>query len=280
MTLAATLEIEPLNSANADAEEAAIAVISINRPEAANAFNADVMNLITGHLSKIASNPSVRALVVRGKGKHFSAGADLSWMQESAKLSLSENITDSKKLTAMFEALANLDVPTIAVVKGAAYGGAVGLTAACDFVIATDTARFCLSEVKLGLLPAVILPYLARKMPSGDLKRFALSARVFGADEAKESNLVQRVCGAEEINDVLRDELSYILKSGPQAQARLKKLFRETNEQNNKQGDYTVKEIAEARSGEEGQQGLSAFFDKSTPPWSLSLPEDWTLNDA
>jgi len=276
VTLAATLAIDTLKSDNSDA----IAVISINRPEAANAFNAEVMNLITEHLNKVANNTKVRVLIIRGRGKHFSAGADLSWMQESAKLNLSENISDSKKLTCMFEALANLDVPTIALVKGAAYGGAVGLAAACDFVIATDSARFCLSEVKLGLLPAVILPYLARKMPSGDLKRFALSARVFSAIEAKEAKLVQRICTNDEINEVLRDELSYILQSGPQAQARLKKLLRQANEQNNKQGDYTVKEIAEARSGEEGQQGLAAFFDKSTPNWSLSLPEDWTLNDA
>jgi len=138
-----------------------IGFVSISRPEVANALSAQVMQELTDHLAVLSSTPHLRAVILRGKGKHFSAGADLNWMKASAALTKSENEVDARKLAFLFESLYQLSVPTIAVVSGAAYGGAVGLTAACDFAIATTSAKFCLSEVKLGLLPAVILPYLA-----------------------------------------------------------------------------------------------------------------------
>ena len=253
-----------------------IAVLSLDRPDAANSFNDAVIRELVEHLRELrASAKDCRAVILRGKGKHFSAGADLGWMKASAQLGYDENIRDAEGLIQLFEALTSLPMPTVAVVTGAAYGGAVGLTAACDVAIAAESARFSLSEVKLGLAPAVILPYLARKMLPGQLRRLALSGRPFGAAEALAFGLVQRVAPDAELESVLRDELAALLTGSPEAQAAVKQLLAEVVAGSLAQGPHTARTIAGLRVSPAGQAGLASFFDKKPAPWARTLAADW-----
>jgi methylglutaconyl-CoA hydratase len=190
-------------------------------------------------------------------------------MKTSAKLSYDENIKDAAKLLEMFEALSNLPIPKIALVRGAAYGGAVGIIACCDYAIAAQDAKFCLSEVKLGLLPAVIAPYLLRKMRAGMLKRFALSGMVFSAGDAFDAGLVEIVTDSPD--QKLTEELNLLLACSPTAQAAINQLFSALRENAYNQSQRTVEAIAKARTSKDGQDGLSCFFSKTEPPWLREL---------
>jgi len=252
-----------------------IAVLWLARPDVANALSGAMIQELSAHFETVAGRPSCRALVLGGEGKHFCAGADLGWMKASAELTYEENIADAKKLAAMLEALSALPIPTIAVLHGAVYGGAVGLAACCDIVLAERTTRFCLSEAKIGLLPAIILPYLARRMTWGPLRRHGLSGRVFSADEAAAFGLVDVVGESQDMDPVLHTELAAILSCSPDSQAHFKSLMRETLEKSFAQGDYTAEAIARARVSKAGQAGLAAFFAKQPAPWAADLPADW-----
>ncbi len=249
-----------------------IATLVINRHEAANSFSGELLVQLKKLLDEVQKDSTVRALLLQGSGKHFSAGADLHWMKQAAQLDYAGNVQEAEKLTAMFEALANLRVPTIAVAKGAAFGGAVGLIAACDYAVALDNARFCLSEVKIGLLPAVILPYLGRKMHPGALKRLALTARVFNAEDALSVGLVQAVTPADGIENLLHDELNLVLSASPEAQAACKTLYQTVEARSWAQDPETVEAIARTRASTMGQAGLSAFFQKIDPVWLRRVP--------
>ena len=255
-----------------------VAVMALNRPEQANAFNGEMLDHIINCLDEVAKNPSCRVLLVKGEGKHFSGGADLKWMQNSINLGYEENYAEAKKMASMFEALYRLPIPTIAVVKGAAFGGAVGLIACCDFAICSENAKLCLSEVKMGILPAVILPYLGRKMLPGALKRLGLTAKVFGAAEACDCGLIDLVCSEEDLEQNVKDELNRLLQGGPMAHRSLKSLFQILSESNFKQSDTTATSIAKARQGDEAQDGFAAFFAKKKASWVDELAEDWKLN--
>lgn len=252
-----------------------VAVLTLDRSEAANAFNDVMMRECVVHLRTVAEAQDVRALILRGRGKHFSAGADLAWMKASAQLSFKANVQDAGTLTELFETLVAMPMPTIAVVTGSAFGGAVGLTACCDYAIATETAKFALSEVKLGLAPAVIMPYLARKLRAGALRRLALTGKVFDAREAREAGLVERVVTEADLVSTVRDELSLLLQGAPQAQTAAKALLTRVAADGNRQGPHTAETIAALRTGPSGQAGLGAFFAKKPPPWVLTLAPDW-----
>lgn len=255
-----------------------VAVISLNRPEAANSFNDAVIDEMVAHLETVRGTKNVRACVLRGKGKHFSAGADLGWMKAAAKLGFDENTKDAQSLTRLFEALSTLPIPTLGVITGSAFGGAVGLTACCDVALASEKARFALSEVKLGLLPAVILPYLARKMRPGQLRRLALTGKIFSAQEAYEYGLVERVAGEENLEQAIREELDLLLAGSPEAQAAVKALHSKIVTDSLKQGPHTAEAIAKARTSQAGQAGLQSFFDKTAAPWAANLGADWRLD--
>lgn len=255
-----------------DRDDETIASLVLNRPEHANAFSAQMMEEITFHIDTVSRRQGCRALVISGAGKHFSGGADLGWMQASAKLSYNENVKDSGRLSAMFEAVANLTLPKVAIVRGAVYGGALGLIAACDFAIAHETAKFCLSEAKLGLLPAVIAPYLARKMNPGQLRRHALTARVFMAKEAKEFGLIECVAG-DDFDKVVQAEINGLLTCSSEAQKSINTLLRTLRSRKWEQTNETVEAIAKARTGSDGQAGLGAFFDKKPAPWLTTIPD-------
>ena len=263
-----------------DAATDHIAVITLDRPEVYNAFNRLMMEELAEAFAEIGSRPSIRAVVIKSSGKHFSAGADLNWMKSAAKLTATEDIEESRILKDMFEAVSQLPVPTIALVDGAAYGGAIGLVAACDITLATAGSKFCLSEVKLGLLPAVILPYLGRRMQRGALQRYSLSGRPFDAEMAKNCGLIDEVFENSELaQHGLRSELAAILHGSINAQGQLKKLISQLAEQNWQQSDLTIEAISSARQSGDGQAGLEAFFNKTAPPWLLGLDKNGNLTD-
>lgn len=248
-----------------------LATLVLNRPDAANAFSGELLLRITTLLREVARRPEVRLLLLQGAGKHFSAGADLQWMQAAARLDYAGNIAEAEKLTAMFETLAQLPIPTVALVKGAVYGGAVGLVAACDYAMAIDSSRFSLSETKIGLLPAVILPYLARKIPAGHLHRQVLTARVFSAAEAQTMGLIQTLLKEEEAEARLQEEVLALLLASPEAQKSYKTLFQDLSQKSWRQGPRTAEAIARARASAMGQAGLAAFFQKKSSPWVRCL---------
>lgn len=250
-----------------------LASLVLNRPDQANAFNGDMLDCIRSELEKIKDDKSIRLLIFQAKGKNFSAGADLNWMKETAQLSYEDNVKEATKLTDMFEALSKLEVPTIACVQGASYGGGVGIVACCDFALAADNALFCLSEVKIGLLPAVVLPYLNRKTACGQLRRHVLGGKSFSALEACEFGLVQLHCSPDMLEATLRAEVNQLLVASPEAQASYKRLQKYLSNHSYQQGDYTAAAIAIARASDFGQMGLSAFLDKKKAPWVCSLPE-------
>lgn len=253
-----------------------IALLMLNRPETSNAFDDAMIRSIREDLAVVREHvDSCRALVIRGKGKNFCAGADLGWMRRSMALSSEKNLTEAKDMASMFEELYRLPVPSIALVKGAVYGGGVGLVACTDIAIAAEEATFCLKEVKIGLIPSVILPYLMRRMKTGQLRRHALSGRVFSAMEAKDFGLVEVVAAFEGLNLSLREELTHILAGSPEAQRSLKTLLGEVQDRGGSQGDYTAEAIGRARASSAGQSGMSSFFQKITPPWFLTDWDDW-----
>ncbi|NRA44726.1 MAG: enoyl-CoA hydratase/isomerase family protein [Oligoflexales bacterium] len=255
-----------------------LAVVSLNRPEQANAFNGDMLDEITNCLQEVAQNPDCRVLLVKGEGKHFSGGADLRWMQDSINLGYEENFAEARKMSAMFEALYRLPIPSIAIVKGAAFGGAVGLIACCDFAICAEDAKLSLSEVKIGILPAVIMPYLGKKMTPGALKRLGLTAGIFNGPEARQYGLVDVVCKKDDLQQQTKDEVNKLLMGGPMAHKSFKNLFQILSESHFKQSDTTATSIAKARQGNEAQSGFEAFFKKTKADWVDELPEDWNLN--
>ena len=254
-----------------------IAQLVLNRPEAANAFNAEMVEGILSQIRTImARKETCRAVVLRAQGKHFCAGADLTWMKTSAELSEAENVTEADKLTDLFRALYRMPIPTIAMVQGACYGGGVGLVAACDWAIASPDARFCLSEVKLGVVAAVILPYLSQKIPTSALRRLVLTASVFGPQEALGWGLVQKVA-QEDPKTILRQELNAVLVGAPQAQQVFKQLHQRLVE-----GDFAdekdlhstlAQTISRMRASESGRHGMDCFFKKKQPDWVATLPE-------
>jgi methylglutaconyl-CoA hydratase len=259
----------------ASSELSTVAVLAIAREKSANSFNADLILGIQDALRAVSKEKTARALLLCGKGKFFSAGADLNWMKDSAVLSYEENLRDSHHLSNMFEALYHFPIPTIAVIHGAAYGGAVGLAACCDIVVAEKETAFCLSEIKLGILPAVIYPYLAKRIQLGQLRRLSLTARKFSAAEALNCGLVDRIYARDTRSLVVVEELNGILSGGPEAGKRLKALHRELELTGFIQRDITSQAISEARTGLEGQAGLQCFFAKEPPPWSTSLKDGW-----
>ncbi|MCB9227978.1 MAG: enoyl-CoA hydratase/isomerase family protein [Deltaproteobacteria bacterium] len=254
-----------------------IAWLTLNRPEMANAFDADMIRQLRECFVQLQGYDSCRALVIRGAGKHFCGGADLEWMKASAQLTQEENLEEARGLSAMFAALHKLPFPTIAVVHGAVYGGGVGLVACCDLAIADIDSRFCLSEVRLGILPAVIYPYLSLKMRYGSLLRLSMTGRLFLASEARDTGLIELCCEKNSLETTLQDEIRGVLSAGPAALTRLKFLQHTIFACSDDCHALACRLIAEARSGPEAQAGFQAFFKKQSPPWVVGpgrIPEE------
>jgi methylglutaconyl-CoA hydratase len=246
-----------------------VATLTLARAEVHNAFDDVLIVSLTAEIERLGK-ADIRAIVLAAEGRSFSAGADLNWMKRMASYTEAENRRDAGALAELMRALNDCPKPTIARVQGAAFGGGVGLVACCDMAVAADTATFCLSEVKLGLIPAVIAPYVTRAMGARAARRYFLTAEVFGAAEAHRLGLVHEVVPPDALDGALEALLAKLLAAGLAAAAESKALIARVAE-----GEVdaamiadTAARIARVRVSPEGREGIAAFLDKRKPAWS------------
>lgn len=243
--------------------------ITLNRPELHNAFDEVLIAELTAAFRRAARTAEVRAVVLAASGASFSAGADLSWMRRMAEASFDDNRRDALALVELLRAIDECPRPVIAIVQGPAYGGGVGLIAACDVAIGVETANFALTEVRLGLVPATICPYVVRALGERACRRFFLTAERFSAAEARRLGLLHEVVPADGLAPA-RDRLLHALaQGGPQAQTAVKRLLRDLSvtEPGQAVGALTAELIATLRASPEGREGLGAFLDKRAASW-------------
>ena len=249
----------------------ATAEITLNRPQIHNAFDDKLIAALTEALVEAERDPGVRAVVLSGNGSCFSAGADLNWMRGMAGASEPENRDDSLRLARLMRTLQFLSKPTIARVNGSAYGGGVGLVACCDIAFGIDTAKFALSEVKLGLVPAVISPYVVAAIGLREARRLFISGEVFDATTAARIGLLHAALPAAELDEAVERQLYLLRKAGPLAQREAKQLALRIGGTDVAQAERidiaNAELIARLRVSPEGQHGLSAFLDKRAPAW-------------
>jgi methylglutaconyl-CoA hydratase len=246
-----------------------VAWLTLTRPEVHNAFNDTLIAELATVLGGFSTDERVRAVVLGAQGRSFSAGADLKWMQNVARYSEQENLNDARALADLMRTLYELSKPTLALVQGPTFGGGVGLVACCDIVIAAETANFCFSEVKLGLIPAVISPYVIAAIGERPTRRYFLTAETFGAREALRLGLVHEVVADEALKDIGRRVLKALLKGGPGAQVAAKDLIRAISRRplDDDLVEETAKRIARIRTSDEGREGIAAFLEKRRPDW-------------
>ncbi|SDF01553.1 gamma-carboxygeranoyl-CoA hydratase [Phytopseudomonas seleniipraecipitans] len=246
-----------------------VATLWLNRPDKHNAFNAEMIAELIQALRQVSEDDSVRFLLLRGRGKHFSAGADLAWMQASAQLDYAANLRDAHELGELMSLLYHLPCPTLAVVQGAAFGGAVGLTACCDIAIGASEATFSLSEVRIGLVPAVISPYVVQAIGERATRRYALSAERFNGECARELGLLAECYPAAELEAEVEQWIANLLLNSPQAMRESKALLHSVGSGvlSDALRQRTESVIAGIRVSEEGQEGLNAFLHKRKPAW-------------
>lgn len=246
--------------------------ITLNRPRVHNAFDDALIADLTDALHRCDADAGVRAVVLSGAGATFSAGADLNWMRAMAAAGETENRADSERLAALMHTLNFLSKPTVARVNGAAYGGGVGLIACCDVAIAADSAKFGLTEVKLGLVPAVISPYVVAAIGPRHARRLFVSAELIDAAEAARIGLVHCAVPAEQLDEQVDRTLHWFGKGGPVAQREAKRLALRMAGVDSEAAQTTDRHnaalIARLRVSPEGQEGLSAFLEKRAPAWA------------
>ncbi|KIQ04287.1 MULTISPECIES: gamma-carboxygeranoyl-CoA hydratase [Pseudomonas] len=246
-----------------------VATLWLNRPDKHNAFNAEMIEELIQALRQVAADDSLRFLVLRGQGRHFCAGADLAWMQASAQLDYASNLRDAHQLGELMSLLYHLPCPTLAVVQGAAFGGAVGLTACCDIAIGASEASFSLSEVRIGLVPAVISPYVVQAIGERATRRYALSAERFNGERARELGLLAECYPAAELESEVEQWIANLLLNSPQAMRESKALLHGVGSGvlSDALRQRTESVIAGIRVSEEGQEGLAAFLQKRPSAW-------------
>ncbi|EGQ7760968.1 enoyl-CoA hydratase/isomerase family protein [Vibrio alginolyticus] len=246
-----------------------VATITLNRAAKHNAFDACTIDLLIHRLDYLALRTDVRCLVLRSNGKHFSSGADLNWMQSMADSTRQDNFVDAQNLARLMETLDSFPQPTIAVVQGSAYGGALGLICCSDIAIASQSANFCLSEVKLGLVPATIAPYVMRAMGNRQARRYILSGEVISAEDAERFGIVHEVKEAKQLENAVDSVIKTLLLNSPDAMRKAKTLCHQCHQNPIDQQliHYTSKLIADIRVSPQGQDGLQAFLEKRSPSW-------------
>jgi methylglutaconyl-CoA hydratase len=247
-----------------------VATLWLNRPEKHNAFDDTMVAELTRACQQVAARPELRVLVLASTGRHFSAGADLGWMQRMAQYDYDDNLRDARALAQLLHTLDTLPQATIARVQGAALGGAVGLVSCCDMAVAAPTARFCLSEVKLGLIPATISPYVIAAIGSRAARRYFTTAESFSADTARELGLVAEIVEEKALDTMIDQWIDALLGNGPQAVAAAKQLVARVAGKAIEPAliDHTCEQIAAIRVSSEGQEGLQAFLQKRRPHWN------------
>ena len=243
--------------------------VTLNRPDVRNAFDEGMIAELTTFAESVPDDGSVRAVVLAGAGPVFSAGADVQWMSKMIGYSREENLADARKAAQMFLALDRIPVPVIGRIHGAALGGGSGLAAICDVVIAADDVQFGFTEVVLGILPAMISPYVVRKIGLSNARALCLSGERFSAARAKEIGLVHAVVPAADLDKTVSDQLALFRKAAPSAIANTKRLLADVN--GRRPADVlslTVDRIANQRVSPEGQEGLRAFLEKRPATWT------------
>lgn len=258
-----TLEIERQNS---------VATIWMNRPDRHNAFDENLIAELTAAFQALETDESVRVAVLAGRGKSFSAGADLNWMKRAAGYTVEQNLADARQLATMLRTLAELRKPTIARVHGAALGGGMGLAAACDLCIASTAASFATSEARFGLIPATIGPYVLRAIGARQASRYFLTAERMDARRAWELGLAHELTEPDELDARIRDIVNALVAGGPQAQAAAKDLIHALADRpvDDALVENTAQRIARIRATPEAKEGLSAFLEKRPPNWMES----------
>jgi methylglutaconyl-CoA hydratase len=245
-----------------------VATLTLNRAEKHNAFDDVIIADLTTKLKKLDADETVRVVVLTGAGKTFSAGGDLNWMKSMAKFSEKENMEDAMKLAELMEVLDGLSKPTIAKVNGPAYGGGVGLVACCDIAICTEVAKFALTEVRLGLIPAVISPYVIAAIGERQARRYFLTAEPIEAKVAYNMGLVHEVVTPDILDETVNMLAAALLKGGPQALIAAKRFIAEQAGVDSKTVKKKTSElIAKLRTSKEGQEGLTAFLEKRNADW-------------
>lgn len=246
-----------------------VAQITLDNPDKRNAFDDTIIASLTEAFEKAGNDDSVRIVVLQATGKHFSAGADLNWMRAMGKLDAQQNRDDALKLARLMQSIDQCPKPVIARVQGAAFGGALGLICAADMAVAADNARFCLSEVKLGIVPAVISPYVVRAMGARQANRYFMTAEVIPASKAVALGLAHEVVPESELDEAVSNLITALLSAGPRAQIEARNLIARVSDGPIDQSmlNDTANLIARLRTGEEGQEGLSAFLEKRTANW-------------
>ncbi len=246
-----------------------IATIWMNRPDVHNAFNEALIAELTAACRQLDADDSVRVVVLAGRGKSFSAGADLNWMRRAADASVEANLADARKLAGMLRALAELTKPTIARVQGAALGGGMGLAAACDIAVASTRAVFATSEVRFGIIPSAISPYVLRAIGPRQATRYFQTAERIDAHHARQIGLVHETVEPEKLDARVQEFVNDLLQGGPLAQAAAKDLIRAVEGQiiNETLVEETAHRIARLRATPEAREGIAAFLEKRNPDW-------------
>ncbi|WP_375749304.1 enoyl-CoA hydratase/isomerase family protein [Vibrio sp. HN007] len=244
-----------------------VAWLSLNRPEKYNAFNDELIASLIQVLDELEQDTSLSALVLTAQGKHFSAGADLQWMKSMASKSEEENLEDARQLASLLNKLDTFSKPTIALVQGSAFGGALGLICCCDIAVGTPESRFCLSEVKLGLIPATIGPYVIKSIGQRQSRRYFLTAEQIDAEKALSLNILHQI-SPNPLSEA-KSILGNLLQNGPNAMKVAKALCLHCHNKpiDDSLIEHTSQAIASIRISEEGQEGLTAFFEKRTANW-------------
>ncbi|ACB34384.1 Enoyl-CoA hydratase/isomerase [Leptothrix cholodnii SP-6] len=246
-----------------------VAEVWLNRPDVRNAFNDDVIAELTATFGSLAADPDLRVIVLGGHGKAFCAGADLNWMRAMADYSWERNRADAQALADMLWAIHSCPVPVIGRVHGDCYAGGVGLAAVCDVLVASEAASFCLSEAKLGLLPATIGPYVVKALGERASQRYFLTAERFSATEAHRLGFVHELCAPDQIDERVQALVTSLVANGPAAVKACKQLVQDVAARpiTAELRDDTARRIADIRCSAEGKEGVSAFLQKRSPSW-------------
>lgn len=249
--------------------DGARANIILSRPEVRNAFDDHLIAHLSEAFQSLALDSNVRVIVLSGQGKVFSAGADINWMRSSIDLSKEENQQDALKMSRLFSSISSARCPVIVRAHGAALGGGAGLVCAGDIAVASDNCLFSFSEVRLGIIPAVISPHAVARIGAHQARRWFLTGERFSADVALRIGLIHEMCSEDQLDETIDQIVDGILSSGPEAVQEAKRLIREVSGIPTPESlaEFTAERIAARRTSQEGQAGLRAFLDRETPPW-------------
>ncbi|NNF51107.1 MAG: enoyl-CoA hydratase/isomerase family protein [Gammaproteobacteria bacterium] len=254
-----------------DKDERGVATLTLNRPDVHNAFDDKLIEALRSALLDCDRDSQVRVIILTGRGKSFSSGADLNWMRAMASFSEEENIEDALHLAELMAVLNGIRKPTLAKVNGHAFGGGVGLVACCDIAVGADTTRFALSEVRLGLVPAVISPYVMSAIGERQARRYFLTGEAFDAITAREIGLLHTVASRDQLDSETETIVAALLAGGPEAQLACKNLVANISHHgvtaSHALRQRTAELIAQLRGSDEGQEGLAAFLEKRKPGW-------------